>query len=375
MHAFRAAALASCLTTAGGCSSNRTVTVAAVPTPSGAPASAGGSAAATTTSTRGWRVESREHVDLWLHGFALLQEDSSLVPSFRPGYGASMRGVRPSGAGQLDANRLRLQRRFGENPNLVSAQFLCLYFATWDDLRRGVERFRQAGGDVRAANDQEELRMFATIRTYFPTADDRDWLQVFVSSMEDERARFYRAYWFQQEQLGASMRRQVESLWNSTYRGAFTRFLGNTNQREGTIVLSLPLGGEGRTLSVGPRNNFVSVGFPLPTEDPREAIAAIAHEIVGRVATATVRDNTTEAERRAGEDVRWSTLAAVRGGRLLLERVAPDLVDVYQRYYLRLARVTPSGRDVSDTFFATFPLPPTIATALQRQIDLVLSGI
>jgi hypothetical protein len=33
-----------------------------------------------------WTVDAREHVDLWLHAFALVQADSSRVPFFRRGY-------------------------------------------------------------------------------------------------------------------------------------------------------------------------------------------------------------------------------------------------------------------------------------------------
>src|SRR2546423_8446282 len=37
-----------------------------------------------------WPVKVREHVDLWLHGFAMLQEDTTFVPFFRRGYGTEM---------------------------------------------------------------------------------------------------------------------------------------------------------------------------------------------------------------------------------------------------------------------------------------------
>ena len=37
-------------------------------------------------ATGQWTVDSREHVDLWLHSFALLQADSTRVPFFRRGY-------------------------------------------------------------------------------------------------------------------------------------------------------------------------------------------------------------------------------------------------------------------------------------------------
>ena len=32
-----------------------------------------------------WPVKTREHVDLWLHGFAMLQEDTTFVPFFKCG--------------------------------------------------------------------------------------------------------------------------------------------------------------------------------------------------------------------------------------------------------------------------------------------------
>lgn len=33
-----------------------------------------------------WPVKTREHVDLWLHGFALLTDDTAAVPLFDRGY-------------------------------------------------------------------------------------------------------------------------------------------------------------------------------------------------------------------------------------------------------------------------------------------------
>src|SRR3954469_19327236 len=54
-------------------------------------ASVGGGPGGTVTNTPDqmtqpgiiWPVKTREHVDLWLHGFALLQEDTTFVPFFR----------------------------------------------------------------------------------------------------------------------------------------------------------------------------------------------------------------------------------------------------------------------------------------------------
>lgn len=324
----------------------------------------------------GWRLETREHVDLWLHGFAMLQRDSSLVPYYRLGYRDELSRARRAAnvRTELDASALVLTRRVTENPGLVSAQFVALYFATWDDLRRGCERFLRADGNVRAARDQETLRMFATLATYFPTAADRDWLQLFVESLEDERTRFFRGWWQQQQSARTAVRSAVESQWRTKYGPAFARFMRGTSQREGAIVLALPLGGEGRSLDVGRRDNFITVGFPGPGDDPLEALYGVAHEAVGTVSNAVVRDNTSPRDQQTGETGRLSTLAAVRGGATLLSRVAPDLADGYRRYYLRIARQVP-GPDVTRQFEAIFALPEGIRTALDHQIDLVLNGI
>ncbi len=88
-------------------------------------------------------------------------------------------------------------------------------------------------------------------------------------------------------------------------------------------------GGEGRTLSVGGNDNFVSVTFPGDQEDPRDALYVVAHEVVGTVATAAVRDNTSAADERSGDTGKWSTLAALaasaRGRSAALLGQRPDV--------------------------------------------------
>ena len=364
-----------------GCAPQSTVVVTATPAPESTPGAAAASDSGGPTLSRptrnvgGWSIDAREHVDLWLHGYAMLMDDPSLVPYFAPGYRAAMTRLRTGIGSALEANRDRLAQRLTENPNLVSAQFLALYFASWDDLKRGTERFLRDQGDVRAARSDDELRMYATLGTYFPTAADRDWLQLLVRSLDDERSKFYRAHWIQQGQLRASVRGRVEALWSGTYATAFQRFMRGAMQREGYVLLSLPLGGEGRTLSVGRRDNFVAVPFPAAGDDPHEALFVLAHEVVGSTANSAVRDNASAAEQRSGEAAQWSTLAAVRGGAMLLARIAPELVDGYVRYYLRLARVSDVQGDPQGRFAATFPLPDRIRDALQSEIDAVLGGI
>src|SRR3982750_2983274 len=101
-----------------------------------------------------WGIKAREHVDLWLHGFALLQEDTTFVPFFKRGYSTNMIVLknRANVVTQLDANRDRLRARLAANPQLVNAQFVPLSFSSWADLTDAVNIFTRAEGNPRAAS-------------------------------------------------------------------------------------------------------------------------------------------------------------------------------------------------------------------------------
>src|SRR5512133_2965469 len=73
-----------------------------------------------------WPINTYEHVDLWLHGFAMIQDDSTLVPFFRRGYKAEMTDLkrRSNVTTQLDVNIAKLRSRFAQTPRLVNAQFV-----------------------------------------------------------------------------------------------------------------------------------------------------------------------------------------------------------------------------------------------------------
>ena len=334
--------------------------------------------AATPQPTAGqWAIESREHVDLWLHSFALLQDDSSRVPFFRRGYRDSVLAQRKRAnvTSMVDVNRDKLAGRFAAFPNLVSAQFIPLYFGTWEETRQSADIFLRTGGDERQAGDlrsQQIIRLFAG---YFPTQPDREWLRLFVQAVDDERTKFFSSYWRQQQTARAAARGSVDSLWRNGYRQKFSRYLTNSGSDRGSILLSVPLNGEGRTLDIGQRTRLVTVNYPMTPADAREALYTFAHEVVSSVTSIAIDDNTSPAEKRSGVGDRYASAALVRGGALLLQRVAPELVDGYYRYYLRSARLAVPSGDASAAFAAAFPMPDSIRDAIQRQIDVVLGGI
>ena len=216
--------------------------------------------------------------------------------------------------------------------------------------------------------------MVAFLAASFPTAADRDWLRLFSLALEDERDRFYQAFWAQEQGRRLGVVAAVQQLWQGRYQARLQPFLTNSRQTGGDLMLALPLGGEGRTVGGRRTENVVAVGYPDSAAAAVEVVYVFAHELVGTIAQQAVDDNTTPAQKRDGVADRLQGTALVRGGALLLQRVAPELAEGYARYYLALAGA-PAGDDPLAALERAFPLPAPLVAGLTEQIELVLGGI
>ena len=334
-----------------------------------------GSGDQTVSASETWPIRTREHLDLWMHGYGMIQDDTSLVPLFRRGYKSEMRALRTRSnvSTQLDANMETLRARFVTNPGLGNGHFLPLQFSSPESMRDAINSFVRADGDPRRASSQEEANAIALLARYFPTVPDRDWLRVFWQSLQEESSRFYHDYWVREQANRAGVMRRVDDLWRQ-HRPALTTYMNNSQQGGGTVFLSLPLNGEGRTMAAGRNNTLTAVTVPASENDAIEAIYVIVHELMFAAANTAVTDNVTPTEQREGAGDRYVSNAAVRGGLLLLQKTIPSLADGYARYYLRAAGRTP-GANAQTTLASVFPLTEAIRTALTRQLDVVLGGI
>jgi hypothetical protein len=317
-------------------------------------------------------------VDLWLHGFALLSNDSSsTVPLFRRGYRDELTVLKNKAnvLTQLDVNHDRLASQLTSSRLLINAQFVPFYFSSLDEMHAAIDRFVTSNGNPGAARSQAESAQLAVLASYFQSPTDRAWLALFASSLWDEDAKFYHSYWVQQQRERAGVIDSTTSMWEHLVRPRITRFLAGTQQKDGDIILSLPLGGEGRTLSGtgAPRASY-GVTFPATQPEVPEAMYVLAHEIVGSIGNAAIADNTSPAEQRNGVADRYSSAASVRGGLMLLQKFVPELADGYARYYVTAAGSRP-GANPRAQLASLFPLPDAIRDAIARQIDAVTSGI
>ena len=346
--------------------------------PNDAPSASGAPVASSAQPPLRWPVRTAEHIDLWLHAFALISEDTTRVRLYRSGYRDSLvvvknqRNVLTS----LDANRATLAKRLPLTGGYLTAQFLPFEFANWDAMKYAIERFLQFAGDPRRAPDRETQARVALIASMFPTAADREWLRLFLAGVVDEQDQFFSAEHSRLLRTRAPVITSVDSLWRQVYRPKFERFLNNTSQRQGDVLLSLPIGGEGRTAAGPNRQTMVAVPFPARSADAVQVLYVLAHEITGSLVGTVVADNTTPAEQRAGTADRYVSMGQVQAGAMLLAAIAPELRDGYMRYYVEQADIRRSGTATYSALFDSgFALPPAMREALQRQIDIILSGI
>lgn len=350
----------------------------ATPAPSPAPGSTTTSPGAQPPLTQAtWPVRSREHLDVWLHTYALITQDTTLVPYFRRGYRDRISAVRRQRgvSTQLDANRAQLLARLAVQPSLAtSGQFLPLYFSSWEQMRQMIDLFVRNNGNASGSNDPAVASYFGVLGSVFGTVADREWLRLFTESVDDESRRFYHDYWTTETRARASVVARVDSLWQRDWRPALQRFLNNTQQQNGELYLSMPLGGEGRTVQFGKLQNAVAGPFPESLSETEFVLYVMVHEVSGAVANTAIADNTTPADRRAGVTSRYEQSAAVRAGAMLLEKTLPSAVPGYMRFYLQTAGRTPPT-DPRAMFVSTFALPDAVRDALVRQFDVILGGI
>lgn len=324
---------------------------------------------------QGWTVSSREQVDAWLHGFAMVMADTTHVPIFARGYRANMQALKHQRniSTSLDANAERLGSRFATEPTLVNAQFVPMYFASFADLMSAAREFLNAEGDPRATTNPDAQNRIALFAEYFPNASDREWLQLFLPSLQDEYDKFYHAYWTQQQAQVGPVLTEVTNRWNTAWYPAMRTYLSNTQQGSGEILLSLPLAGEGRTV---PERGITASAIAMPgsVADADDALYAFAHEASQQVTNVAIGESGGSIQRRENAYDVYGANAAVRGGAMLLQRVLPSSVAGYMNYYLRVAGASTSAGDPTTAFEKEFPLPKSILDGITRELSGVLGG-
>ncbi len=332
-------------------------------------------AAANSAATRAWPIKTREHVDLWLHGFAMVTEDNAPVPLFERGYRDAMTVTKNSRGllTRLDEGRAELSRRYKANPAYQGAQFAALYFGSLPELMTAAQLAVTMDGDPRKATSREAQAIFTLFNAFFPNKADREWFKLFLDALTDEQQKFYHDWWMVQQRERAAALTAADQQWMAL-RPKLQPFLSGTKQPTGDLLLSLPLSGEGRTVRENGQQ-VIAVGLPSTAANASDALFCFVHEAVATLADGQVGDQTTPAEKRSGVAEKLLAMATVRGGALLLAAAAPELMPAFQRFYLRVAGVVAPAGNPGALFNATFPVPDAVLDGMKKQVDILLGGI
>jgi len=336
-----------------------------------------------------WPVKTRYVVDLWLHGLAMLSTDTSRMPPFRRDYRDAMIVAKNSRniLTQLDQNAEMLQHGLRVNPRLMDGARLALRERSWEEMGNDIAAFLTSGADSasgkkrpsvlttwkRAPRTSEETSaMMAALGAIYRTDADREWLKVFALSLTDEHSKFYEQYWREQQRTLRPALAAADSQISQRYLKQFRSYLRGVQLPTGEVVLSLPLGGDGRSILEG--QHSIAIGFPASPDSSLEAVYEFAHEVVGPVAEQAVRERIAPAEFRAGMGAQLESPAKVRGGAMLLQRAIPELVAGYERHYLAEARIASGAADLDAVFARAFPLKQSIIDGMDQRLDEVLKA-
>ncbi|MEP7066869.1 MAG: hypothetical protein ABI889_12600 [Gemmatimonadota bacterium] len=336
-----------------------------------------------------WPVKTRYVVDLWLHGFAMLNADTSGLPPFRRDYRVTMIVAKNSRniLSQLDANAEMLQHGLRVNPRLMDGARLALREGSWEEMGNDIAAFLTSGEDSASGKKRPSVLstwkrtarpsaqtadMMAALGAIYRTSADREWLKTFALSLTDEHSKFYEEYWREQQRALRPALAAVDTTFSQRYLKQLRSYLRGVQLQTGEIVLSLPLGGEGQ--SILQEQHSIAIGFPSAADSALDAVYEFAHEAVAPVAEQAVRERISPAEFRSGIGAQLERPAMIRGGAMLLQRAIPELVAGYERHYLAEARISPAGGDLDAEFARAFALRQSIVDGMDQRLDEVLKA-
>lgn len=322
-----------------------------------------------------WPVKTREHVDLWFHGFALLQDDTAAVPIFDRGYRERITVLKNTRGLYTAFDTARDELARSGASYLMNAQFIALYFGTWDEMQQAFTYFLRANGNPNSANNSEVAGIIAFLAAQFPRPADREWAKKFIEALADEREKFHRAWWLEQIRAREPAMAVADTLWQKAWRPKLQGYLNYTRQTGGDLILSLVLGGEGRAVPAGARANQYAVAYPSSPDSAAVLLYAFAHEAAGAIANVAVDDNLTPAQQRAGLGAQYGSAGLVRGGALLIQQFMPELAEDYARWYLAQAGRPIPQESALAALAEAFPMPDIMIESMKRQIALSAQGI
>lgn len=321
-----------------------------------------------------WRIILLPQADLWYHGLATA-EFAGFGPDelYDEAYLARVRdakqtaGVLPTA---LDDRASEFGGQFRRDQTFEVFHFVPLYFASTsvDPMLSALALVAATEGTPTAEDMLAQFGASAVAAT-IPSEQQRVVLGEWTETLRTEWDDFFADYWRGHAVETGPFIRSAQADWDQNFAPRLAGYLNAYRIDGGILVLSDPVGPEGRIFEGDPANpldNIVVVGLD-DDAGPRAPLFAAVREmcfpVVREVLAAqpTVPDRTEAATR--------SSHAAVRCGAYLLDHLAPDMAQEYRSGFASDAPGSPA--DVTAAFERKYPIDAAIRAAIQEKLGAI----
>ncbi|MEN8145398.1 MAG: hypothetical protein ABFS14_10660 [Gemmatimonadota bacterium] len=335
---------------------------------------ANSASATNAASATNWRVIVLPQVDLWYHGLATAGlQGLGPYDLYEPGYAARLnvsKAEAQTAPTAFDDRVAGFGSALARDPAFEVFHFVPLYFASSavEPMLGALEVVGAAEGAPAAVDVLARFGANAVAGT-ISRPDQRAVLTDWTSALRAEWDGFFADYWRELAVRNASHLQSIQAEWNDQFAPHLAAYLKEYRLDGGVLVLSDPVGPEGRIFEGVPGNrsdNIVVVGFD---EDagPRAPLYAAVRELCFPLVREVLAGQPVAAN-RASSASRSST-AAVRCGAYLLDRFAPELAPGYRSSFTRNASGDPA--QVTAAFDRKYATDAALDAAMQNRLGAI----
>lgn len=310
-----------------------------------------------------WVVKRDAFADLWYHGLATVgSERFGALPLYSAAHvRASRDAKRRLGLGSpLDASARSLRASLARDSAFEVLHFVPPFFVGEDpgDVLAALRAALEGSPPAHPVSRSLAARAGAVVQS-LPSPRQRSTLLQFVSVLGDEWTSFVRserARWAPSPSSVAALQRS----WDDRFAAPLAVYLRGIGRERGIIVVVPAIGAEGRIITDPDGATIVVVSADTYASAPDAPLLAAVRELSFPLLEQLPPLQGASARASAGGE-RAREAAAVRGGALLLETLAPSLAEPYRTQFT----VAGDGRG-RHTFDTIYPLDAATESALRE---------
>ena len=281
-----------------------------------------------------WIVAGDPATDLWFHALAVIGVDGpGTLPFYDADYAQAVvgekarRGFSPT---RLDRDALRLRRAIMSDSAFELLHFFPLYLdrTSPEELPRTL---RQIAAGSRPTVASEEV--LDALRSSLSSRSQRAVLADLADAIGDEWRAFYRDYTSRRAESVALRRRALQSRWDEFFAPRLVEVFRAIGAERGVVLISPPLGPEGRVVDLGVAGVIVAVSDRGDAAAPDEPLLAAIRELCFPLLQ-HIRDVDPIARAHAPRGADESGRAAVQCGAQLVDSLMPASAGAYRALFL-----------------------------------------